>query len=164
MIPTQAQKAPPLCLFLYFPGSCDMMGKRTASGSPEGGMAMGFWIFMLVTDLLIPVTMIGFGRYFMRRAPKDINPLFGYRTTMSMRSRDTWEFAHRFCGRLWYVWGLILLPVSAAVLLLVPGKSQDCIGTAGGILCMVQLAAMMGAILPTEIALRKHFGKDGKPR
>ena len=26
---------------------------------------MGFWIFMLIMDLLLPFTMIGFGRYFM---------------------------------------------------------------------------------------------------
>ena len=24
---------------------------------------MGFWIFMLIMDLLLPFTMIGFGRY-----------------------------------------------------------------------------------------------------
>ena len=25
---------------------------------------MGFWIFMLIMDLLLPFTMIGFGRYY----------------------------------------------------------------------------------------------------
>ena len=34
---------------------------------------MGFWIFMLIMDLLLPFTMIGFGRYFMKKAPKEIN-------------------------------------------------------------------------------------------
>ena len=35
---------------------------------------MGFWIFMLIMDLLLPFTMIGFGRYFMNRKylPKPI--------------------------------------------------------------------------------------------
>ena len=28
---------------------------------------MGFWIFMLIMDLLLPFTMIGFGRNFMNR-------------------------------------------------------------------------------------------------
>lgn len=59
---------------------------------------MGFWIFMVVMDLLIPLTMIGFGRYFLKSAPKEINVIFGYRTTMSMKNRDIWEFAHRYCG------------------------------------------------------------------
>ena len=43
---------------------------------------MGFWIFMLIMDLLLPFTMIGFGRYFMKKAPKEINSVFGYRTSI----------------------------------------------------------------------------------
>ena len=52
---------------------------------------MEFWIFMLIMDLLLPFTMIGFGRYFMKKAPKEINSVFGYRTSMSMKNKDTWE-------------------------------------------------------------------------
>lgn len=36
-------------------------------------LLMGFWVFMLIMDLLIPFTMICFGRYFMKKAPKEIN-------------------------------------------------------------------------------------------
>lgn len=28
---------------------------------------MGFWIFMLIMDLLIPFTMIGFGKMFLKK-------------------------------------------------------------------------------------------------
>ena len=96
---------------------------------------MGFWMFMLLMDLLIPLTMIGFGRYFMKNTPKEINAVFGYRTSMSMKNKDTWEFAHKYCGRIWYVCGFILLPITVAALLLVIGKSKDYVGTIGGILC-----------------------------
>ena len=48
---------------------------------------MGFWIFMLVMILLIPITMIGFGKLFLKQAPGEINAVFGYRTTMSMKIR-----------------------------------------------------------------------------
>lgn len=73
---------------------------------------MGFWIFMLLMNLMIPLTMIGFGRSFMKNTPKEINAVFGYRTSISMKNKDTWEFAHRYCGKLWYVCGLILLPIT----------------------------------------------------
>lgn len=33
---------------------------------------MGFWIFMLIMDLLIPFTMIGFGKMFLKKAPDQI--------------------------------------------------------------------------------------------
>ena len=42
---------------------------------------MGFWIFMLLMNLMIPLTMIGFGRSFMKNTPKEINAVFGYRKT-----------------------------------------------------------------------------------
>ena len=63
---------------------------------------MGFWIFMLVMNLLIPATMAGFGRAFLKKAPGKINYAFGYRTSMSMKNKDTEfgaaadkRFAHR---------------------------------------------------------------------
>ena len=40
---------------------------------------MGFWIFMLIMELLIPLTMIGFGKDFSNQAPKEINSAFGCR-------------------------------------------------------------------------------------
>ena len=65
-----------------------------------------FWVFMLIMDLLLPFTMIGFGKYFMTKGPKEINSAFGYRTSMSMKNHDTWEFAHKYCGKLWYIAGM----------------------------------------------------------
>ena len=62
---------------------------------------MGFWIFMLIMDLLIPFTMIGFGKMFLKKAPDQINYVFGYRTSMSMKNQDTWVFAHYYCGKIW---------------------------------------------------------------
>ena len=55
---------------------------------------MGFWFFMLAMGLLLPAIMILFGAVFTKAAPKKINYIFGYRTVMSMKNRDTWEFAH----------------------------------------------------------------------
>ena len=125
---------------------------------------MGFWIFMLIMDLLIPFTMIGFGRYFLKSAPKKINSVFGYRTAMSMKNKDTWNFAHHYCGKIWYGCGLAMLPISIIVMILVWGKHVELIGTAGGILCFIQLIPLVGSIFPTEIALKKNFDKNGNRR
>jgi flagellar biosynthesis protein FlhB len=100
---------------------------------------MGFWIFMLVMDLLIPFTMVGFGKYFIKNAPKEINKVFGYRTPMSMKNKETWEFAHHYCGKLWLIIGCIMLVPSVIAMLFVIGKDESVIGTFGGILCVVQL-------------------------
>lgn len=120
-----------------------------------------FWIFILIMDLLIPLTMIGFGRMFLNKAPEKINAVFGYRTAMSMKNKDTWEFAHRFCGKLWFRCGLVLLPVSVVPLIFVFNRSIDTIGNVGLIVSVVQLVPLAGSIVPTEIALKKTFDRNG---
>lgn len=116
---------------------------------------------MLVMELLFPAIMIGVGKTFQRAAPKDINPVYGYRTTMSMKNRDTWEFAHRHCGRLWVKLGLILLPVNLIPMLLVLWQSEDVVGNVGTVLCVINLAVIIASIFPTEAALKKNFDQDG---
>ncbi|MFR8228887.1 MAG: SdpI family protein [Anaeromassilibacillus sp.] len=125
---------------------------------------MGFWIYMLIMDLLLPFTMIGFGRHFMKNAPKTINGVFGYRTSMSMKNKETWEFAHKYCGKIWYICGLSALPITVIFMLLVIGKNVETVGTVGGIIMGIQLVPLIDSIFPTEIALRKNFDKNGKRR
>jgi uncharacterized membrane protein len=124
---------------------------------------MDFWIFMLVMDLLIPCVMIGFGILFKHRPPKNINYIVGYRTARSMKSKETWDFAHRYSGRIWVICGSILLPISAAVMLLALGKDEDTVGLFGLVVCMIQVLIMILSIIPTEIALKKNFDENGKP-
>lgn len=80
---------------------------------------------------------------------------------MSMKNKDTWDYAHKFCGRLWYTAGLVMLPVTFIAMLFVLGKDEDAVGSFGGIICFIQMIPLVGSIIPTEIALRKHFDKNG---
>ena len=125
---------------------------------------MGFWIFMVIMDLVVPLTMIGFGRYFLKQAPGAINLVFGYRTEMSMKNKDTWEFAHNYIGKLWYRIGLSLVPLSVIPLLFVLGKDKDTVGNLGAAISMLQLVFLIAPIFPTERALKKTFDKKGNRR
>lgn len=125
---------------------------------------LGYWLFMLAVILLMPLTMIIFGRHFMHNLPKDINGSYGYRTSMSMKSRDTWDFSHRYFGKLWFILGLILLPLSAAAMLFLLGKSVGTIGNASIVIMAVQLVFVIVPIFPTEAALKRNFDSNGFPR
>lgn len=125
---------------------------------------MGYWLFMLAVILLMPLTMIIFGRHFMHNPPKDINGSYGYRTSMSMKSRETWDFSHRYFGKLWFILGLILLPLSAAAMLFLLGKSVGTIGNASIVIMAVQLVFVIFPIFPTEAALKRNFDSNGFPR
>ena len=122
---------------------------------------MGYWLYMLGVCLVIPLTMMIFGRHFMHSPPKEINGSYGYRTSMSMKSRETWDFAHRYFGRLWFILGLILLPLSAAAMLFLLGESVKAIGNSSLIIMAFQLLFLIIPIFPTERALKKNFDQFG---
>ncbi len=123
---------------------------------------MGFWIFMLIMVLLIPLTMIFFGWLLFKKTPKEINYVYGYRTKRSMMNEETWRFANQYFGKVWYLCGLISVPLSVTAIALVLGKGTETVGTIGGIITMLQMIPLVGAIIPTEIALKKNFDENGK--
>ncbi len=71
---------------------------------------MGFWIFMLCMNLLLPFIMAVCGWAFRRRPPKQINDLFGYRTARSRSSQEAWDFAQKYMGQLWFRLGIGMAP------------------------------------------------------
>ena len=122
---------------------------------------MGFWIFMLAMNLLFPLIMIVMGRYFMKKSPKEINYIFGYRTNMSMKNKDTWDFAHKYFGKRWFRLGWLLIPISVIPMLFVIGKGEDIIGTVGMVVMVIDLILLIAPIFSTERALKRIFDKDG---
>ena len=120
---------------------------------------MGFWLFMTVSDLLIPTVMVIFGLKYRKAPPKSINQIFGYRTKRSMRNPKTWAFAHRHFGTLWAITGAVLLPVSIGWMVLLLNAPEPRISMMGLILCGIQLVILLFSLFPTETALKKKFGK-----
>ncbi len=125
---------------------------------------MGFWLFMLLMDLLVPAVMVVFGLRFLKNPPKEINPVYGYRTAMSMKNRDTWTFAHRHIGKLWRTLGLAMLPLSALAMLFVWGKDISTVSLFGGVVCAVQIVIVLCSLFPTELALKRTFDDRGSRR
>ena len=125
---------------------------------------MGFWVFCLAMDLLIPAVMLLLGRRFLTKPPRTINGTYGYRTRRSMKNQATWDFAHRTCGRLWSRLGLVMLPLSALVMLPVLGADTGTVGLWCGVVVLVQTAVLLGSIFPVERALKKEFDQFGRKR
>lgn len=123
---------------------------------------MGFRIFMLIVVLLIPLTMLLFGWLFFRRTPKEINYVFGYRTKRSMRNEETWKFANQYFGKVWYLCGLLSAPLSVIVMAIVFEKGTETMSTVGFIITTIQTTPLVGAMISTEIALKKNFDENGR--
>lgn len=122
---------------------------------------MGFWWFMLVCTLLIPVTMAITGYRMWKHFPDKINPALGYRTRRSMQNMDTWKFANAYCGQLWYKVGLVQVIPTIAVQVQYVNRHVNEVGIASLVIVCVQLTVMLLLIIPVEKALKKKFYKDG---
>ena len=121
----------------------------------------GFYIYMLLTSLLIPVIMLVFGWIFRCQAPKKINVWYGYRTARSMKNEDTWVFAHQHIGRTWLIVGAVMLMISVIPMIAVYGKDVDTVSVVSLVLTVVQLIPLIVSLIPTEQALKKTFDDNG---
>ena len=127
-------------------------------------MDLAICMILLVSGLLCPLLMLGFGLISRKHPPKTINCWYGYRTARSMKSQAAWDFAHRYCGRLWTWLGAILLAVSAAVLAPVFLLGGDTAGSMAAVILLgVQVAVLLGSIVPVERALKGQFDEQGNP-
>ena len=122
---------------------------------------MWLWWFWLICDLLIPFGMIVVGRMSWKHCPKNINSLIGYRTTRSMKSMDTWKFAHEYCGKLWWKLGWLIMILTALMYIPLYQSNDNMIGIAGVVLITIQCTVLIISIYPTEKALKEHFNDDG---
>lgn len=125
---------------------------------------MLFFITMFGCNLLIPLVMLIGGYCMYNKPPKEINSIIGYRTRRSKKNKDTWAFAHDYCGKLWIKLGIIML--SSTVIVQIPfiHSSEDVIGKLTLIVESVQLIALVCSIIPVENALKKTFDENGVRR
>lgn len=125
---------------------------------------MGFWIFMAANSMLIPFLMIVAGYLFIKRPPRTINGIYGYRTSMSRKNQQTWDYAHYYCGKLWWKAGRILGAVTLLIVLPVMGKGEEVIGSVAGIWVCLQCGVMLITIVFVERALKRRFDRNGNLR
>lgn len=55
---------------------------------------MGFWIFVFIVTLLIPVALLL--TWYLCPKFKTINNAGGYRSKRSMQNQNTWDFAQKY--------------------------------------------------------------------
>lgn len=130
-------------------------------------MEWGLRIVIFVCDLMLPLAFIGMGRRFTKCPPETIDPMQGYRTVMSMKNQDTWEFAQAYYGRTCYKigWVTLFVTVLAQVWMLrgPVGTIDGCIRHVGFIL-LESAAVVTANYVPVERALRRTFDKSGNRR
>ena len=119
-------------------------------------MDWGIWTICFFSNLGLPVLMIILGQVLLKKPPKNINGIYGYRTSMSMKNKDTWAFAHEYCGNLWDRSGIVMLPVVVIWQVVTARLSMWSI-----LLTQIEVVVMLVTVVLTEVALRRTFNKNG---
>lgn len=119
---------------------------------------------LMVAIFLLPVVMVICGMSYTKRGPKRITRVQGYRTKMSMKNRETWDFAHKYLGDLWFKLGTPLLAITSVMSLIVFRQSDDTIMFWCCVFIVVQLVLMLLPVYFTEKALKENFDENGKWR
>lgn len=122
---------------------------------------MNFWIFMMVCNLIIPLIVITLGKYYSNNAPKNINNIVGYRTSLSMKNKETWEFAHNYCGKLWFKMGWYMLLLSIIAMISVVNGGEKDVSLVGAAVCIIETIAIVISVFIVEKALKDNFDNNG---
>lgn len=109
-----------------------------------------FWLLMFVAELIVPLTMFGFGRYFMRSAPKRINI---WLSDGSDENKDPGTFVPHYCEKIWFYSKLSMLSISIIVMALVFGKNANWMNKVGLAFWPLPLIPLMESAVLTERVL-----------
>lgn len=121
---------------------------------------MAFRVFMAFAVFLIPGIMVFFGRVMADHPPKTINAAYGYRTTMSMKNQDTWDYGQAACAKRWRRWGRVLALITLVVLIV--ALRRPTFADVLGIYTAFETAFLLASVAATEMDLRRTFDREGR--
>lgn len=121
-------------------------------------------IFYIMMLFVIPIIMVFAGWMMQSHPPKNINGLIGYRTKRSMKNRETWKFAHVYCGRLWKIDGIVMVCISVLLSVVFLFMKVEIDAVLMGVAICLQSLMLIIPILFTERALQQQFDKNGNQK
>ncbi len=116
---------------------------------------------IIAISFLVPLLMIVFGTIFLKKVPKSVNSFLGYRTSMSMLNKDTWEFAHVYCGKIWILFGSVGLILNLIAVLCGLVFDRNMIELVCVISIAIQCVMILVTIFLVEKKLEKNFDREG---
>lgn len=122
---------------------------------------MQIWFFMLFIAIVLPLIMFMSSFYFIAGGPKNINNIFGYRTGRSMINKDTWVFAHEYCGKLWLKVSIVFILASIVIMLCLIKTDQRVFVAVGFVIFIAEFVTLFFTINKTEKALADNFDIKG---
>lgn len=119
-------------------------------------------ITYLVCALVFPLLAIFFGNKYRNNPPEKIAKGVAYSTQLSMQSRQSWNFAHKYIGTIWFFGGIVVGILSFLAVYFTKDMPKENIETVIIVAIVVQIILLGATVVPTEIKLSKKFPIDKK--
>lgn len=107
--------------------------------------------------MLTPVAMAAVGLAWRIHPPKNRNQMLSYRTVLSMKNEDTWQFAHHQVGKLWVRLGVLLAIVSAVLMV----WFKDSFMSFALWLVVGQMVLLCVSVFLVDTLMKAVFDEDG---
>ena len=120
---------------------------------------MGDNVIIAVVDMLLPLTMLGLGLMIWLTKP-GYGDILGYRTTWSLKSKETWERAQFLFGKICTIVYAVISVISL-ICGIVPIIWKSDIGIITCVLYLVQFVSVFVIIRVTDGIVAREFNKDG---
>ena len=118
-------------------------------------------LILYLLQFLSPLIMLGIGFSWHKSTSVPINPVYGYRTKYSMKSQETWNYAHMTYGKYMRVAGWVSLIF--AILFSIPyfliDKGPQTVGAIA--VLFVQILVFLALLFVVEHQLREKFDDNG---
>lgn len=117
-----------------------------------------------VLACILPAMLTALGLSWKIWPPSMEHFFHGYRTPYAMMSDEVWEYAQKYAGTVLMPTGIAMGVLSISILLAFLHRDH---GTLWTVFNRVRVAQWFGVLVPivlTEVAMRRHYDKQGKRR
>ena len=125
---------------------------------------MNFWLYMTFMAIVVPLVIVLVGLYYAKCPPEKIYTDFGYKTPLTLKNEDIWAFAHQCCGKTWIKLGLIMMPLSIAIMVIPRFISENAISIFSISHFVVQCIAVYISLRRIKATILATFDEEGRRR
>ena len=96
-------------------------------------------------------------------APEDTEMKMGVLTESAKKSRDTWEYANKTCGKYWIragIAGIVLTTIAVNAAFLTSEKTAAIVSLAAAVIIVLMISCSMTKVM---MKLHAEFDENGKP-
>jgi len=117
---------------------------------------MNTWGLCFISCIIVPLLMVVVGIRFLKFQPK-LKGVFGLRIDCAMTNEETWNFAHKYGGKLWIVLGIIMSVVIVLCMLIAININELIVGIIALIISMIELLVFIFSFSIIKKNIKKKF-------